>query len=436
MKIYESVYKDNSLSQREYSAEFDKSDYVEANLINIYPDEEYGKFYGFGGAVTEASAYSYSLLDDADKAKLIEAYYGESGLGYNYARLSIDSCDFCLSNYCSKESEDGEFSLARDEKYILPFMRDIEKITKLQYMMSPWSPPAYMKSTGERNKGGKLLKEYYQACAEHYCTYIEKYLEMGFDIKCMSVQNEPLAVQTWDSCVYTTEEEGEFLSKYLFPEMKKRGLEDIKRLVWDHNRERLFERLRDIVKQVGDIPCVDGVAYHWYSGDHFEQIKMVSEKYPYMLSVFSEGCVEYSVFGKDQDTVHAEKYAYNILSCLKNGCNLFLDWNILLDSKGGPNHVGNFCAAPIMLDDNNSFYCKVSYYMIGHFSRFIKAGAKRVATSSFTDAIDHVAFKNTNGEVVVVLLNRRNIDIPFKLRRGDKYSNITIKGKSIVTITL
>ncbi len=265
---------------------------------------------------------------------------------------------------------------------------------------------------------------------------IEKYLEMGFDIKCMSVQNEPLAVQTWDSCVYTTEEEGEFLSKYLFPEMKKRGLEDIKRLVWDHNRERLFERLRDIVKQVGDIPCVDGVAYHWYSGDHFEQIKMVSEKYPYMLSVFSEGCVEYSVFGKDQDTVHAEKYAYNILSCLKNGCNLFLDWNILLDSKGGPNHVGNFCAAPIMLDDNNSFYCKVSYYMIGHFSRFIKAGAKRVATSSFTDAIDHVAFKNTNGEVVVVLLNRRNIDIPFKLRRGDKYSNITIKGKSIVTITL
>ncbi len=175
MKIYESVYKDNSLSQREYSAEFDKSDYVEANLINIYPDEEYGKFYGFGGAVTEASAYSYSLLDDADKAKLIEAYYGESGLGYNYARLSIDSCDFCLSNYCSKESEDGEFSLARDEKYILPFMRDIEKITKLQYMMSPWSPPAYMKSTGERNKGGKLLKEYYQACAEHYCTYTKTF---------------------------------------------------------------------------------------------------------------------------------------------------------------------------------------------------------------------------------------------------------------------
>ncbi len=436
MKIFSTLYGDNKIVQSVDTKEFDLTEYRQSILVNIYPDVEYSAFYGFGGALTESSAYCYSLLSDDEKSKFIESCYGQDGLGYKYARLHIDSCDFCLSNYCAKESEDSEFTLVRDEKYVLPLLRDIEKTQKLSYLMSPWSPPAYMKDSKDRNRGGKLLKEYYGAWAEHICTYIEKYIKMGFDIKYLTVQNEPIAAQKWDSCVYTAAEEADFLSNYLYAAMKARGLEEVKRLIWDHNRERMYERLRDIMAAVSDKESVSGVAYHWYRGDHFEQLRMVNEQYPDKLSVFSEGCVEYSHFGQGQATLHAEKYAYNILYCLKNGCNLFFDWNVLLDSEGGPNHVGNLCGAPIMLDADNKLKFCSSYYAIGHFSRYIKAGAKRIATSSFTDKLDNVAFKNPDGTLVMVLLNRRDENVLYNLRLGDTCAQFNMPAKSIYTIII
>lgn len=436
MKIYEHLYGNNQIKVNEYDSALDRTEYTQDDLINIYPELEYDEFMGFGGALTESSAYCYSLLSEEDKKQFVEDYFGKNGLGYTNARLHIDSCDFCLSNYCAKESENSEFTLERDEKYIIPLLYDVEKVRKLRYLVSPWSPPAYMKDTKKRNGGGKLLHEYYSAWAEHYCHYIEEYLKMGFDIEYLTVQNEPLASHTWDCCVYTTEEEGEFLSDYLYPEMKKRGLDGIRRLVWDYNRVRLYERLRNIVDYVKNKESVSGVAYHWYHGDHYEQIKMVHDRYPDMLSVFSEGCVEYSRFGVGAETEHAEKYAYNILYCLKNGCNLFFDWNVLLDSKGGPNHVGNMCASPIMLDENNSPIKHPSYYIIGSFSKHIKPGAHRIALSSFTDELDHVAFKNPNGQITVVVLNRREKDIPMKLRLNSHYCNFTVRSKSVVTFTI
>ncbi len=436
MKIYCTNYSNDKISQNTIIKEFDTSNLKERLMINIYPEVEYNTFLGFGGALTEAAAYAYSLMNNQEKEKFIEACYGESGLGYKFGRLSVDSCDFALGNYCAKQSEDSEFTLENDERYILPLLRDVEKTYKLRYMLSPWSPPAYMKDTKERNKGGKLLPEYYQAWAEHFCTYIEEYIKMGFDISCLSVQNEPNATQRWDSCIYTPSEEAKFLSDFLYPEMKKRGLDGIARLVWDHNRERLYERLRDIMAEVSDRESVSGVAYHWYSGDHFENIRIANDMFPNMLSVFSEGCVEYSHFGKNQETVHAEKYAYNILNCLKNGCNMFLDWNVLLDSMGGPNHVGNFCAAPIMLDSHNNLSYHSSYYAIASFSKYIKQGAVRLGTSSFTDELENVAFKNPNGEIVIVLLNRREYSIDFNLRMNNTYTELNIPAKSIYTIVI
>ncbi len=436
MKIYKTNYRYGERKTEMFEGQFDVEEYQEWGLVNLYPEVKYQTFYGFGGAITEAAAYSYSLLNDEDKKQVIQGYYDENGLNYAYGRLHIDSCDFCLGNYCAKETPESEFSLERDEKYILPFVREIERTRKLKYMMSPWSPPAYMKSTGQRNGGGKLLKEYYPDWAGHICTYLEKYIEMGFDISMLSVQNEPNAALRWDTCVYGTEEEGDFLLHYLYPELERRGLGHIKRLIWDHNRERTYERLRDILRIAGSTDCVDGVAYHWYSGDYFENLQMVYELYPDKLSVFSEGCVEYSGYSKDADKewIHAEKYAYNILNCLKNGCNLFLDWNILLDNKGGPNHVGNYCAAPMMLDENNRLTKRVTYDMIGHFSKHLQAGAKRIGISGYTDKLDYVAFENPDGRLVVVVLNRQEEDLDFYLRKDNKHTRIEIAKKSILTL--
>lgn len=436
MKVYKTNYRYGIRKTETFDIELDVQDNQEWGLINLYPEVKYQTFYGFGGAITEAAAYSYSLLNDEDKKQVIQGYYGENGLNYMYGRLHIDSCDFCLGNYCAKETPESEFSLKRDEEYVIPFLREIEKTKKLKYMMSPWSPPAYMKTTGKRNRGGKLLKEYYTDWAEHICTYLERYIEMGFDISFLSVQNEPNATLPWDTCVYSTEEEGDFLINYLYPELEKRDLGHIKRLIWDHNRERTYERLRDILKIAGNINCVDGVAYHWYSGDYFENLRMIYDLYPDKLSVFSEGCVEYSGYSKDTDKewIHAEKYAYNIIGCLKNGCNLFLDWNILLDNKGGPNHVANYCAAPMMLDENNRLTKKVMYDMIGHFSKHIQPGAKRIGISGYTDKLDYVAFENPDGKIVTVVLNRQEEDLDFYLRKNNKHTRIEIKAKTIETI--
>ncbi len=436
MKLFKTTYKTEILTTEEYELEFENDTEAEDGNVNIYPEVKYQTFHGFGGAVTEASAYAYSFLSEDDKKAFIEGYFGKDGLNYSHGRLHLDSCDFSLSNYSAKENADSEFSLERDEKYILPLLREIEKSKKLKYMMSPWSPPAYMKTNGEKNHGGKLKKEFYAEWASYMCTYIEEYIKMGFDISMLSIQNEPMATQTWDSCIYSAEEEAEFLSDYLYPEMKKRGLSDVKRLVWDHNRIRVYERFNDIVKAAGGTEGIDGYAYHWYCGDYFEHLQMLREIYPDMLSVFSEGCVEYSNYKKGDSWVHAEKYAYNILNCLKNGCNLFLDWNILLDNIGGPNHVGNYCDAPMMLDEENNLKKKPSYYMIGHFSKHINAGARRVAISSYTENLDYVAFENPNGEIVAVILNRQDREQKFVLRANGKSKELSLDAKSILTVKI
>lgn len=435
MKVYKTNYRYGELKTIISEVHLDSEEYLEWGLINLYPEIKYQTFYGFGGAVTESSAYAYSLMNEEDKKAFIKAYYGEDGLKYNYARLHIDSCDFCLGNYSAKELPDDEFSLERDKQYIIPLLKEIEKTKKLKYMMSPWSPPGYMKTTGKRNGGGKLLKQYYSAWAEHVATYLAKYIEMGFDVSMVSVQNEANANTRWDACTYTAEEEGVFLRDYLYPELKSRGLEDIKRIIWDHNRERAYERLRDTLEVVGNTNCIDGVAYHWYSGNYFENLQMIYERYPNIISIMSEGCIEaYHNYKEENAWAYAERYAYNILSCLKNGCNLFLDWNILLDNKGGPNHVGNYCAAPMMLDENNRLTKKIMFDMIGHFSKYIQVGAKRIGISGYTDKLDYVAFKNPNGEFVVVVLNRRDEDLEFYLRINNKHTKIEIPQKSIITL--
>ncbi len=404
------------------------------NAVNVYPEATYQRLYGFGGAITEAAGYVYSQMTSENKKKFIDAYYGKDGLGYNFGRCSIDSCDFGLGNYCSRESEDSPLDLTRDKKYIIPLLNDIYKEKAIPLLMAPWSPPAFMKTTGERNNGGKLKQEYYGAWAKHISEYLLAYKAMGFDIFSVNTQNEPHAVQTWDSCVYRVDDERIFLEDYLYPELISHGLSDVKRIIWDHNRDGAYERVRDIIAKLKDKSIVDGVGYHWYSGDHFGSLKLIGEKYPDLLSIFTEGCIEYSCIDKNDIFGHAARYAHEIIGCFNNGCNLFIDWNILLDSKGGPNHVGNYCAAPIMADDEFNPICNPSYYIIGHFSKYLQNGAVRMATVSFSKDVEATAWKNMDGSMVIVIFNSAPKDTLVTVRVEDKKVPFMCKGKSINTI--
>lgn len=439
IKLVTTTYEDKKIVTLEKSEDFKRDQGVEMKVVNLYPQVEYQTFEGFGGAITEASGYTFAQMGENSRKKILDAYFGTEGNGYRFARMALDSCDFSMGNYSAvTDPEDVElksFSLHRDEEYILPLLREAQKNAgePIHIMLSPWSPPAFMKTNGEKNGGGELKPKYRKLWAEYICRYIKEYRSKGFLVEMITLQNEPNATQKWDSCRYTAQQEKEFLRDYLYPALLENGLKDINVCIWDHNKERVFERACEVIDDETD-KMVQGVAFHWYTGDHFDTLRLVGEKFPDKKLIFSEGCVEYSRFGSGDQLAAAQMYAHDILGNLNAGMNVYLDWNLVLDEKGGPNHVGNYCDAPIMCDTKNDIVEeKLSHNYIGHFSRYIKPGAKRIATSSYTDKLEVTAFKNQDGCLAVVLLNRSKSEHPVSMRLEGETVEFTVPADSILT---
>ena len=266
----------------------------EMGVVKVYAKEQEQTIDGFGGAFTEASAHTYQRLSKERQQDLIEEYYGESGLRYNMGRLHIHSCDFALGNYTYIEEGDetlSTFSIEHDFKEIIPMIQDALKKRggEINFMAAPWSPPAFMKTNGEMNHGGKLKKDYYQTWADYFVAFIKAYKEAGIEVSYVTIQNEPAATQTWDSCIYTAEDERDFARDFLAPTLKKAGLGEIEIYIWDHNKEIVLERVEPVFTDKEARECVTGVAVHWYSGDHFEAIEALHKKYPEKKIFFTEG---------------------------------------------------------------------------------------------------------------------------------------------------
>lgn len=385
---------------------------IESQVVNIYPELSYETFEGFGGAVTEAAGYIYSLMNDEQKKKVIETYFSPEKMNYRLVRVHMDSCDFSLGLYeAMSNSEDTElksFSFERTEKYILPMLEDAKKTAgeNLKLMLTPWSPPAFMKTNGKRTGGGKLKSEYRKLWAEYICRYIREFQNRGFEVQRISIQNEPKAVQTWDSCLFTAEEEKSFLRDFLYPTMKSHGFENIEVFIWDHNKERIYERVRDTVDEETR-EMVSGVAFHWYSGDHFEGLELVRRLYPELKLIMSESCLEYSIFDEKNIESVTNKLCHEIIGDLNHGMCVFYDWNLLLDEKGGPNHVGNYCHAPFLYDvEKKKLLPQKTQEQYEMFSHFICPGSVRVQTTKFTEQIDTVAYRTPDGRIVLILLNK------------------------------
>ena len=265
--------------------------------------------------------------------------------------------------------------------------------------------------------------------------FIKAYKEAGISIEYLTVQNEPMAVQTWDSCIYTSQEESLFVREYLGPTLEKEGLSDVGIFVWDHNKEEAYQRFKETVADETAKKYIKGAAVHWYTGDHFEAIELIKKQYPDKEVFFTEGCVEYSRFADSGEIDKAEMYAHDILGNLNAGITASLDWNLFLDEKGGPNHVGNFCAAPIMCNATEDSYEKrLTYYYIGHFSRYIKPGAVRIGTTRYSDRVETTAFLNPDGERVLVMLNKTEQEVPVTVREAGCGIELTLNPHSIYTI--
>lgn len=373
--------------------------------VSLDPKRRAQTILGFGGAFTESTAYLFSLLPHETQEKFLQDYFDcETGLGYTMGRVSIHSNDFSLASYVYTKGEDTQaetFSLQHDEQWLIPLLQRAKaRSRQLQLLASPWSPPAWMKTNGCMLRGGRLRSE----CRAAWACYIDRYLtEMerrGLPIRFLTVQNEPEALQTWESCLYTPQEEVELIADFIGP-MLRRHHPQVRLLGWDHNRNGL-EAWADALSDAPSAPYIWGMAYHWYVSDDHEAVARVRRAHSELHLLFSEGCLE---GGPQPDSWEpARKYARNYLHDLNNGCEGFLDWNLLLDCVGGPNHLGNFCHAPILADTVSGTIKKNSaYYAIGHFSRVIRAGAVRIGADS--DEVVATAVQNPDGSRACVLLN-------------------------------
>ena len=415
-------------------------------VVFVDPEKTFQTYVGMGAALTDASAETFYKLPKATQQEFLKAHFDKKeGLAYTIARTNINSCDFSSDSYTYIQEGDSAlktFDIAHDRKYKIPFIKEAQQAAggSFNLFASPWSPPAFMKTNNDMLRGGKLKPEFYNSWAMYYTRFIKEYEKEGIPVWGISIQNEPMATQKWESCLYTAEEERDFLKNHLGPVMHKEGLQDKKIIVWDHNRDLIYQRAQTYFKDKEAAKYIWGIGFHWYedwSGGTpmYENLKRVQEAYPDKHIFFTEGCAESFNPARYNAWELGEEYGRSMINDFNNGMVGFTDWNILLDETGGPNHVQNFCFAPVHADTKTGKLIYTNaYYYIGHFSKFIQPGAKRIISSASRSQLLTTAFKNPDGTVVVVVMNQSNIRTPYYLWINGKAVAVNALPHSIQTL--
>lgn len=432
MKIYQTTL-NNYFHEINYNHTNEKAElFVNENI-------RYQKIIGFGGAFTDAACSIFNLLNNEQKKEVLEAYFSPNGLNYNLGRLTIGSCDFSRTNYdYSFEENLNDFSIEHDKKEIFPFVKYALSYSNITFMASPWSPPKMFKDTLEKCHGGKLNWKYVDNYAKYFCKYVQECAKENINISYLSIQNEPAAIQTWESCIYTPQEEAMF-AKILHSHLLNNNLTNIELLLWDHNRDIIKERVDGYYEIEGIDEIIAGFAYHWYDNYCSNNLSIIHNEHPDKLLLFSEGCIELLSLNKDNPSeaigsiANALRYGKNyIMDCL-NYSNGFIDWNLLLNEKGGPNHVGNYCEALIMYNQiSKTLIYNPSYYVVKHFAHFIGKDSYRIESNTINNLLN-VSFINNNNQIVVIILNEndeREIIVNIK----NKNYKIILPRHSITTL--
>jgi glucosylceramidase len=414
--------------------------------VFVNSEKSFQTFIGIGGAITDASAEVYSKLSKENKKEFLNSYFNsDSGIGYSIIRTNINSCDFSSESYTYVTDNDVDlksFSIDHDKQFRIPMIKESIKIAggKMMVYASPWSPPAFMKSNNSMLKGGSLLPAFHQSWADYYKKFINAYEKEGIPIWGISIQNEPMATQRWESCIFSAEEERDFLKNYLGPTLNKNGLSDKKIIVWDHNRDLINYRADVIFSDPEAAKYAWGTGFHWYetwTGGQpmFDNVAKVQEAFPDKKTIFTEGCVESFDAKKYQFWANGERYGTSMINDFNNGTVGWTDWNILLDQNGGPNHVQNFCFAPIHADvSTDKLIYTPSYYYIGQFSKFIRPEAKRISTTVSRSGLLSTSFLNQNGKMVTVVMNKSDKKINYNLYVDNQKAIVEIPAHAIQTL--
>jgi len=440
-------------------------------VIKLLPKDKFQTITGFGGSFTEASAYLLNNVSKENREKVLEAYFGEEGARYSLTRTHMNSCDFSLSNYSYAPVEGDKdlksFSIDEDREDLIPMIKDAMAISKdgFKILSSPWTAPPWMKDNNDW-RGGKLLPEYNDTWALFFSKYIEAYKAEGIDIWGFTVENEPLGNNNnWESMHFTAQEMTEFVQYHLGPKLEADG-HNVKILGYDQNRDHLKDWVDVMFEDQASSKYIDGTAIHWYASTYEvfpDVLQYAHNKAPDKYLIQTEACGDSEIpkwkddqwywskestdWGwdwapEDQKYLHPKyapvnRYARDIIGCLNNWVDGWIDWNMVLDRQGGPNWFKNWCLAPVIVDpENDEVYFTPIFYTLSHFSKFIRPGATRIGFENSDESLMVTAAKNEDGSIAVIVFNEGNTSKNFSLSLNEKTVDINISEKAIQTINI
>lgn len=484
------------------------------NAFVIRTDEQRQAIDGFGGSLTESSAFVLACVSPEQRQAVLEELYGEQGANFSVARTQIGASDFSVEGHYSLAEQEGDtallsFSLDRDkegfpkakypqvkdEQYDLFYlMKDIAQIKQNQQdktwriMASPWTAPAWMKDNGmyyQRDEngryGGFLLPEYYQTFANYFVKYLEAWRAEGVEFWAVTPENEPMGNDGgWESMDFPPAVEAEFIGKYLGPALENNGFGDVRIFGFDQNTFEMGPYTAAIYGDEQANRYTDGMAIHWYGSTIScfpEVLDSIHNLYPDKTLFHSEGCidnlgcpawdgvtdpvgfVESGWFNNDAfwwtpsatDWAYStpfwpewhpkyapvHRYAQYIIDGVNHWMTGLCDWNIVLDSIGGPNHVGNYAAAPVMIDyANDIIYFTPYYYVLKQFSRSMRPGdvVLGVSQPQGQEQIHLCAVRKADGSLAVNILNRSGQADDVRVQIGDYTATVPMPANSVKTL--
>jgi len=467
IEVYETSASGNQLTKIESTVNSE----VLVNLT-IDPSKEYQKITGFGGAFTESSAYLLNQLSQANRDTIINAYFASEGANYSLTRTHMNSCDFSLDQYSYAPVPDDmdleHFSIKEDKDDLIPMIKDAMAASQdgFKIFASPWTAPPWMKNNNAW-VAGKLLPKYYDTWALFFSKYVDAYRAEGIDIWGFTVENEPHGNgENWESMHFTPQEMTDFVQYHLGPKLEADGKGDLIILGYDQNRAGLKEWVDVMYKDEASSKYFDGTAIHWYESTYkifADALQYAHHKAPDKLLIETEGCVDSEVpkwrddewywskeatdwgwdwAAEDQKYLHPKyapvnRYARDIIGCLNNWVDGWVDWNMVLDRQGGPNWFENWCVAPVIVDpDADEVYFTPLYYTMAHFSKFIRPGDKIVHVDLEDEELVATAAKNDDGSLVLVVFNETETPKSLNIIVNGKSVKHDIKGQALQTILI
>jgi glucosylceramidase len=440
--------------------------------ITLNPEEKFQTITGFGGSFTEASACLLNRLSKAKRKEILDAYFSEEGAKYSLTRTHIASCDFSLSNYTYAKVENDlelkHFTIEDDKDDIIPMILEAKAISKegFNIIASPWTAPPWMKDN-QKYVGGKLLPQFSDSFALYFSKYLEAYKKEGINIWGITVINEPHGNgNNWESTLFSPKEMTDFVQNHLGPKLEKDGWSDVKILGYDQNRAGIKEWVDVMYKDKDSSKYYDGLAIHWYESTYEvfpEELQYAHQKSPNKYLIQTEACVDSEIPHWNDDEWYWKKeatdwgwdwasekdkylhpkyapvnrYANDIIGCLNNWVDGWVDWNMVLDKQGGPNWFKNWCVAPVIVDPiKDEVYFTPLYYVMSHFSKFMRPGAVKIGCNINNKDLLATAVQNPDGSIAVVIFNPTEIEQSIEINTFNDKKNISISAKALQTVVL